>query len=170
MVDADRPVFLTGEPLIAKLVTDSPHRHRWPISWCAGRIARWWCHTPGRSPEEDWRPPYEKSEQVRAEVALQIDFFLLKSMWKTWKDLCKQTRLPPTQIYFSLWATSWTGDLLNRSVAELFIFIQTAVNRLYWISFRLELSCIAVRKGEIGLTLTLTLELHSEKAKANTQK
>lgn len=30
----------------------SPRPHRWPTSLCAERIARWWCHTPGRFP--DW--------------------------------------------------------------------------------------------------------------------
>lgn len=145
------------------LVTDSPRLHRLPTSWCAGRIARWWCHTPGRSPGQarGWRSSggrtYERSEQVKAELALHN--LKKKSMLTTWKDLFKQTRLTPTQsaagnkqIYCSLWAAQRTGGFAKLQCG-LCSFLQSKqqvlVNRLYWISFRLEFSCIAVRKEEI---------------------
>lgn len=128
------------------LVTDSPHLHRWPTSWCAGRIARSWCRTPGRSPEQDRMKNQDKLKRNWHCIIQKKK--KKKSMWTTWKDLCKQTRLPPTQlaacnnqIYCSLWATWRTGDLLNCSVAWLLPLIQTAGSGkqalLNFISFRI---------------------------------
>lgn len=62
---------------------DSPHPHHWPTSWCAGRIAHSWYHTPGRFPEERclktnrWEPVH----------------FWVKS-WKQYHDSCKKSRPP----------------------------------------------------------------------------
>lgn len=47
-----------------------------------------------------WAGPHEKSGQVKAELALHNlkTEKKKKSMWTTWKDLSKQTKLPPTQL------------------------------------------------------------------------
>ena len=48
---------------IPACVCDSPRPRHWPTSWCAGRIAHSWCHTPGRFPEDRCQRTDEKQSE-----------------------------------------------------------------------------------------------------------
>lgn len=111
-------------------VCDSPRPRHWPTSWCAGRIAHSWCHTPGRFPEERRRRTRNRTNfQITSgsclkmcsvsQAAFQINTFrniIMIPVNKPDHRLGRQT--PPPTVQFALWAASLRRDLLCCVSAE----------------------------------------------------